>query len=582
VTVGVAASPASPVISGPASAKAGAAGLSAEVPATLASTYAWTITNGTITSGNGTSRITFTAGLPGPVTLTVVEQTGRGCPSPAGTYAFPVEGYGTDRTVPVVVSVPGPGGAVFTSEMTLTNPGPTVATVDLAYTASDQIGGAGSVVAHDTLAPGQQKIIPDVLAYLQAKRATPRPLAAESGAGSLRVSFGNLPEKTVTYAGARTTSASGAGRAGVSYPAPGPGETSAAKVWLFGLRENASDRSNLALVNTGTSGPIGLRVTLFAGGAGDGRKAELDPVTLAPGQWTQINSVLDKAGFTSGYALVELVSGTDPFIAYAVFNDNRTNDGSYVAAVPWGRTPGPQAVPVLVETPVFSSELVLVNPGSQTATASLTFVESLANPAGFATGAIVETLAPGEQRVLPNAVDFLRGRGAAVGPKGRSYSGTLLVRFTSAGATVDGFAGARTAAAAPGGGGYGLFCAGVPLGESAAAEAWIFGLQQNDTTRSNLALLNASGSQGPITLQIDVFDGDSGQSVATGIPVALQPGQWTQFNAFLKGWGLSNGYVRVTRTSGRAGWVAYGVLNDGSAPGAGTSDGSYVVLTPGP
>ncbi len=425
-------------------------------------------------------------------------------------------------------------------------------------------------------------MIPDVLAYLGGAGASRELLDTLTGAGSLRVSFGNLPLKTVSFAGARTTSASGAGRAGLAYPASGAAETAAPAVWLFGLRENAADRSNLALVNTGGAAPVTLRVTLHAGGAGDGRTAVLDPVTLTPGQWTQINSVLGKAGFTNGYALVERTAGTDPFVAYAVVNDNATNDGSYVAAIPAGRAPNPQALPVLVETPSFSSELVLTNPGPLAVSVSLTYVESLAHPNGSSAGNIVQTLGPWEQRIVPNAVDDLRSRGGIIGPKGGSYSGTLLVRFTAATVLVDGFVGARTSAPAAGGGQYGLFCAGVPLPEAASAESWVFGLQQNGTTRSNLALYNASGNQGSVTLQFDVFDGDSGQKVATSAPVTLSPGQWKQYNAVLKNWQLSNGYVRVTRTSGKAGWGAYGVLNDGATPGAGTGDGSFVGMTPGP
>ena len=85
-----------------------------------------------------------------------------------------------------------------------------------------------------------------------------------------------------------------------------------------------------------------------------------------------------------------------------------------------------------------------------------------------------------------------------------------------------------------------------------------------------------------MTLQFDVFDGETGQKAATSAPVTLSPGQWKQFNSVLTTWKLSSGYVRVTRTTGKAGWGAYAVLNDGSTPGAGTGDGSFVGMTPGP
>ena len=46
----------------------------AKVALHAGSTYDWTISNGTITSGLGTNAIVFTAGNPGPLTLSVVER----------------------------------------------------------------------------------------------------------------------------------------------------------------------------------------------------------------------------------------------------------------------------------------------------------------------------------------------------------------------------------------------------------------------------------------------------------------------------------------------------------------------------
>jgi len=49
-------------------------------------------------------------------------------------------------------------------------------------------------------------------------------------------------------------------------------------------------------------------------------------------------------------------------------------------------------------------------------------------------------------------------------------------------------------------------------------------------------------------------------------------------NAVVSSFGLKNGYAHVVRETGTGGFVAYGVVNDGAAPGAGTSDGSYVPM----
>jgi hypothetical protein len=572
--------PPMPVVTGSAGAFAGDTGLVASVENHAGSTYAWTIANGTITSGASSSTVTFTAGLPGTVTLTCVETSALGCNSPPAVFTVPVAGVGTvTEMIPIVLDVPGVNGSRFASEMTLTNPGPTTSNVTLTFTAADALGGTGSGTATETLGPGRQLVVPDVLSYLSGKGLGRSPLVAFGG-GTLRVAFGSLVSNGTGFAGTRTTSPSGPGRAGFASSAPVVPGAAPARVALYGLRQNAADRSNLALLNAGTGAPVTLRVTLLSGDAGDGRTLVLPPVTLAPAQWIQLNSVLDRAGFTNGWALVERVSGTDPFLAYAVINDNVTNDGSYVPSVPANRLGGNQALPSIVEMGAFTSELVLTNPSAKSSKVTLIFVESLAHPSGLSTGTIVDTLAPGEQRIIPNAVDFLRSRGAAIGSKGAdSYGGSLLVQLSQNGFPVDGFAGVRTSTPAPGGGRYGLFAAAVTVPEAASSGAWVFGLQQNLSTRANLALLNASERGGPVTLQYEIWNGDTGTKAGTSDPIVLTPGKWLQINGVLSGFGVSNGWAKIVRLSGTAGWAAYGVLNDGATPGAGTGDGSYVGMT---
>lgn len=47
--------------------------------------YSWSISNGSITGGLGTSQIAFTAGSKGSITLSVTEVSSAGCVSPAGS-----------------------------------------------------------------------------------------------------------------------------------------------------------------------------------------------------------------------------------------------------------------------------------------------------------------------------------------------------------------------------------------------------------------------------------------------------------------------------------------------------------------
>jgi hypothetical protein len=66
------------VVINPFSVCAGSAGNLASGPAGAA-TYAWTITNGTITSATDIQTITYTAGATGPITLTLTVTNGAGC-----------------------------------------------------------------------------------------------------------------------------------------------------------------------------------------------------------------------------------------------------------------------------------------------------------------------------------------------------------------------------------------------------------------------------------------------------------------------------------------------------------------------
>ena len=87
--------------------------------------------------------------------------------------------------------------------------------------------------------------------------------------------------------------------------------------------------------------------------------------------------------------------------------------------------------------------------------------------------------------------------------------------------------------------------------------------------------MNAGASN--VTLTYEVFDGDSGVKNGTSQPFTLLSGGWWQVNVILSGWGVSNGYVHVTRNSGGPLFFVYAVLNDG-----GTNDGSYVPMSPAP
>ena len=160
-------------------------------------------------------------------------------------------------------------------------------------------------------------------------------------------------------------------------------------------------------------------------------------MTLAPGEWRQLDDVLAGAGFAQGYARVSAVAGSGPWFAYAVFNDEGTNDGSFVPFEAGTADAGTRLVPAVVEAGPYSTEVVLANPAATARDVALTYVESLSPEKGSG-GVLVERLGPGEQKVIPSFLEALRASGG-VGPKGEaSYSGALTARFLESGASAGG------------------------------------------------------------------------------------------------------------------------------------------------
>ena len=472
--------------------------------------------------------------------------------------------------VPVILSSAGQNNSFFTSELTLTNRG-TVAAL-LAYTYTAHRGG-GSGVANDILRPGEQRIIPNAIEYLRTRRV-PIP-GTGNRIGTLRVTLRNFSSSQVGVT-VRTTTTVPEGRAGLAYPAV-PAEAGFDEaVYLCGLRQNQQDRSNVAFQNMGTAadGPITLRTTVFSGDPEDSRPRLLEDRTLQPGGFYQYSGLLgvlaSVGGNRQGYVKVERVEGTAPFYAYGVINDQANSDGSFVFPATASSLMGTtgQTLPVIVETGVFTSELMVTNFSEEPKTVTFRFrAEAVQTPDKTAT--IEWTFHPGQQVIVPNIVDMVRKLGAAgVGPAGQTFAGALFA--TVAEGDMSGIAiGARTAT--PGGGGqYGVYYNAVPYGGAFLEGAWVEALQQNEENRSNLALVNTGEvDDSPSVFQLDIYDGATGMlaNTVTGLRVAAKG--WRQINGILGSYapGTTQGYVRISKISGNNPFLAYGIINDGGAPG---------------
>lgn len=347
---------------------------------------------------------------------------------------------------------------------------------------------------------------------------------------------------------------------------------------LTGLQQNSTRRSNIALVNAGAT-PVTLRVQLF-GPVGEDLGTMPDQ-SLPPYGWTQINTPLEGKA-TSGSATIQQVTptsgtGTQPFTAYAILNDAVTSDGSFIPPLVWS-VPSSNTIDLLVPVVLdvhgfggthYTTELTLTNLGASPASVNLAYTASL----GDGSGKVSLSLAPLELRIVPDAIAFLRSQGLAIPDDGSGVGGSLLVSPSFETQFADFTVGARTSTPAPDGGSFGVYYPALLLGDSAASVAYVNGLQQNASQRSNVALVNRGDGSDPITLRVSFFDG-TGAALGTPTEVVLAPGEWTQFSQPLAAFGAASGYARIEKTSGGSRFVAYGILND-----AVTSDGSYIPMS---
>jgi hypothetical protein len=177
------------------------------------------------------------------------------------------------------------------------------------------------------------------------------------------------------------------------------------------------------------------------------------------------------------------------------------------------------------------------------------------------------------QKVVPDAIEYLRSHGVPVPPSG-NRGGTLRVVFSEMSSQSDVAASVRTTAAVANGR-AGLSYAAFPTPNALLGTWFLCGLRQNTADRSNVAILNAGGpNDGDVVLRLTVY---SGSTTHTLPDETLSPGGFKQFSEILGGLGLTTGFVKVERVSGTARYYTYGVINDQA-----NSDGSFVPPIPAP
>jgi len=515
---------------------------------------------------------------PGDVAITVFNPEPGGGTSTSMTFTVSEPEASLDLFVPVLVSVSGADESFYTSELTLTNKTDSTVTLSLRYTSTP--GNIASQVS-DIQLPAGQRVESDAIEYLRGLGM----LIASSGnrVGTLMVRALGTSSPADVAVTVRTSSPVPEGRAGLSYMAvPVATDALTGPSYLCGLRQNETDRTNVAVQHAGASGNITLRVSLYSGDAALSDPQLVSEVALPPGGFKQFNSILHSEGLTldQGYVKIERISGEAPYYAYAVINDQVNFDGSFVAPVSedWMTGRSGLTLPVVVETGESHSEVIISNWSTEAKTVTLDFVDSDIDGGKVSFSMDIEA---GSQQILGDFIDQIRQSGfEAQLPSDGSYAGPLMLTVDEDGDTDgdgDGlFLGARTLT--PGGGGqYGFFYKGVPTGTEFSTGAWLYGLQQDSEDRTNLGLLTTSSADSePNTYEIDLYDGATGLMVKT-LSQEVSANQWAEIEMILEQAEISQGYAHVKRTAGANDFITYAVINDGGKPDERSDDGAFVL-----
>ncbi len=498
----------------------------------------------------------------------------------AGNGLFEADTLPAARMLPIVLDVTGATGARFRSELTIGNTGSEDGTWRVTFT------GSGTTVSSTLPVPARTEVhASDALAFLRGLGLAIPPAPVT---GSL--TFDNADESAL-YALSRTYSQDANGSYGVFLDAPTDLDAAEDFCAVYGLRSVPGvSRSNLAFAHLPGRGadPITLSVQVYdQSGAAAGAPI---PVTLAPGEWKQLDGVLLRAGLTEpayGYAKITRTSGIGAWTGYGVVNDAKTSDGSILPLYRAGGLAAARRLVVPVVLDVFgaagshyTTELTLVNDGAFATPVDLFYKPALGSSTGVPF--VTLTLAAGQQTTLPDVIAYLRSKGLNVPDASTgAQAGTLTVEFRNlfnldAPRTV---AIARTTTPNPNaatGGAFGVAYPAAAKGGGARASALVPGLTRDATVRSNLAVVHlGGGSESALSLSVQLYDASSAQPTGSPVSVTLLPGDWTQWSGIFDVAGVpvsvTRAYAVVTRTAGDDTWLAYGVLNDEK-----TSDGSFI------
>ncbi len=426
--------------------------------------------------------------------------------------------------VPSAASVEGLGGSRYTTDLVLSNleDAPAEALVSYRPRGADGDPAAKTVA----LSGGETKILPDVVGSFFGSPGTYGPVFVSSRTARLSV-------RALT-----TTPGTGTGGSyGQSVPGfdasrvAGPGMPCT----LSGVADGPTVRSNLILTSATREETL-VEITYRTG---EGRIAGSSQVQLGPGRLVQLNRVAAAMGAPTGDEGSLLLSTASPgglFAAYVARIDAGTNDPRTLLPVC-----APKPVVIVPSSArlagangsFFTTDLVLSNPSSEAATATVTFL-SHDQPDGPPPAADV-LLEPGQVRRVADALATLFG----------IESGWGALRVTSSGPGLA--VAAETSTPSSSGGTYGQSVPAFAAGElaEAGAPAVLAGFRDDARFRTNLVLANAGATAALVDIVLeDVAGIPIGTTSVTLPPFAMT--QLSRVGRLLAGGDVSVGRLIVT------------------------------------
>ncbi|NOZ94702.1 MAG: hypothetical protein GXP47_08195 [Acidobacteria bacterium] len=453
----------------------------------------------------------------------------RGCPGETLD-----DGAAFEMALPAMAHTEGRNGTFWRSDLVLHNPGNDAVRVNV-WPLGPAGGSDGVATVSVVLTPGQAVMLQDLLPGL---------LDSDEPSGGAVLSA----DGPVTAA-SRTFTGDGDGTWGQNVPLVPSGSWVQAgqRVVLAGLAQDGATRTNLGLLNPGSSP---LDVTVRFHGA-DGSVLGERTWTVPARGWRQIDLALEQAGAAPVSLAWAELDGNGDFVAYASVIDNATGDA--VTVLPATATGADLVVPAAAHTTgyggvLWRTDLDLVAAGDGPARYRLELLP--------ASGAVVEgaerTLAAGHAERLADVVGAVFGSSGGGAVRVAVLEGQLAVgsRTYAVGASGS-FGQAVPAMAVPGGGSVGeLRVVGL---SGSLSDQWGF--------RTAVGAVNLSDQA--VRLAVELHAGDGAVIGSRQLDLAAHGwGQLDRVFRDLAATPVAGGYAVITSADGLQDILAYASVID--------------------